>query len=215
MQDSLETAAYFPTAVYSISKPEFVAPALTVFNELIAKRCNKKASNKLYPSHMTPNMFMDPRVKDLATYIAGTAWNILDAQGHNLENQITYFLSLWGQEHHYSSSMDEHVHNLGTQIVGFYILDAPEKSSRLVVHDPRPGRVQINLPEKSSNEATYASAMVSFPLETGKLYFTNAWLPHSFTRHANTTKPLKFLHFNLGVQHVPHAPQKEEGPVIV
>jgi hypothetical protein len=31
--------------------------------------------------------------------------------------------------------------------------------------------------------------------------FANAWLAHSFTRHA-ADKPIKFVHFNLGVQQV-------------
>jgi len=35
----------------------------------------------------------------------------------------------------------------------------------------------------------------------------NAWLPHSFTRHA-ATKPMRFIHFNIGVREVaaPTAP---------
>jgi hypothetical protein len=32
------------------------------------------------------------------------------------------------------------------------------------------------------------------------MIFTNGWLPHSFSRHENE-KPIKFVHFNVGVAH--------------
>ena len=50
--------------------------------------------------------------------------------------------------------------------------------------------------------ATEASDMINFEPKPGMLVFTNAWLPHSFGRHA-AKKPIKFVHFNLGVQFVP------------
>lgn len=97
------------------------------------------------------------------------------------------------------SGMEQHVHMFGAQIVGFYFLEAPENSSRVVFHDPRPGKVQINLPEQDQSMATVASHMINFQPKPGLLIFSNAWLPHSFTRHASD-KPLKFVHFNLTVQ---------------
>jgi hypothetical protein len=45
----------------------------------------------------------------------------------------------------------------GIQLVGFYFLDLPENSSRLVIHDPRPGKVQIDLPEYDEKNVTFAS----------------------------------------------------------
>jgi hypothetical protein len=68
----------------------------------------------------------------------------------------------------------------------------------VVFHDPRPGKVMNELPQKDVRKATAASQMVNFEAAPGRVIFSNAWLPHSFTRHAGET-PLKFVHFNLAV----------------
>ena len=47
--------------------------------------------------------------------------------------------------------------------------------------------------------ATIASKMINFEPKPGLMIFSNAWLAHSFTRHASE-KPIKFVHFNLTVQ---------------
>jgi hypothetical protein len=94
--------------------------------------------------------------------------------------------------------MEQHVHGGGVQIVGFYFLEVPEGSSRVVFHDPRPGKVMSELPQKDVTQATSASQMINFEAKPGMMIFSNAWLPHSFTRHAGDT-PLKFVHFNLAV----------------
>jgi hypothetical protein len=69
-------------------------------------------------------------------------------------------------------------------------------------HDPRGGKVQINLPEAEMTNATPASNIINFAPEPGMMIISNAWLPHSFGRHGSD-KPLKFVHFNLSVRHVP------------
>jgi uncharacterized protein (TIGR02466 family) len=97
--------------------------------------------------------------------------------------------------------MDQHVHGYGSQITGFYFLETPEDCSRVIFHDPRAGKVQIDLPEQNMNNATAASKMINFTPRPGMVIFANAWLAHSFTRHAANT-PIKFVHFNLGVQQV-------------
>ena len=61
------------------------------------------------------------------------------------------------------------------------------------------GKSLIDLPETDVNQATIASKMINFEPKPGLAIFTNAWLAHSFTRHASS-KPLKFVHFNLTVQ---------------
>ena len=39
--------------------------------------------------------------------------------------------------------------------------------------------------------------MINFILKPGTLIFTNAWLPHSFTRNANDKESVEFTHFNI------------------
>ena len=44
--------------------------------------------------------------------------------------------------------------------------------------------------------------MINFEPKVGQFMFTNAWLPHSFTKN-NSEQPFKFIHFNLGVELLP------------
>jgi hypothetical protein len=90
------------------------------------------------------------------------------------------------------------------QIVGFYFLETPENCSRVVFHDPRAAKVQIDLPEQDINMATPASKMINFEPKPGMMIFANSWLMHSFTRHA-ANLPIKFVHFNLTVIHQPQS----------
>jgi hypothetical protein len=102
--------------------------------------------------------------------------------------------------------MDEHIHANGAQITGFFFLETPKDCSKVVLHDPRPGKKQINIAETNSQNATAASTAIVFAPTPGMILLTNAWLPHSFSRHG-AAKPIKFIHFTLGVQyHVPSSP---------
>jgi uncharacterized protein (TIGR02466 family) len=137
-------------------------------------------------------------------FVGATAWNILNEQGYAMQDKAVSFTEMWTQEHHKHSSMDAHVHGFGSQIVGFYFLETPEDCSHVVFHDPRSGKVQIDLPEQDMNIATPASKMINFTPKPGMMIFANSWLSHSFTRHA-AEQPIKFVHFNLTVIQQPQA----------
>ena len=107
------------------------------------------------------------------------------------------FTEMWTQEHHKHSAMDAHVH-AGAHVVGFYFLEAPDNCSQVVFHDPRAGKVQVDLPEQDMRAATPASKTINFTPKPGLMIFSNAWLAHSLTRHA-ANMPIKFVHFNLTV----------------
>jgi hypothetical protein len=116
-----------------------------------------------------------------------------------MDNKETYFHSMWGQQHGKYGNMEEHVHNDGVQLVGFYFLECPENGPRMIVHDPRPGKVQIDMPEADNKKITRATSAVVFNPKPGDLFFTNSWLPHSFTRNGSET-PAKFIHINISVR---------------
>lgn len=202
-ENQIQTIFHFPTAIYTIDKPEFLPTVKKVTTEFL-KKAKKDSSklNEIYPSYMTDDLRNDERMDDFCSYVANSAWNILENQGYAMDSLRTFFTEIWCQEHHKYSSMDQHIHNYGAQIVGFYFIDCPENCSRVVFHDPKPGKAQINLPEKNVSNATYASTMINFEPKPGMLFFTNAWLPHSFTRN-ESDKPMRFIHFNLTVQYVP------------
>lgn len=202
---TLQTFHYFPTAVCADEKPEFLEDMSAVCADALAKRREEQPElNEIYPVYMTGNLLDDPRCEKFAAYIGQTAWEVLRDQGYNGDTFRTSLTEMWCQEHHKHSAMEQHVHGGGVQIVGFYFLDCPADSSRVIFHDPKAGKVQIGLPEADPAVATYASNMVNFEPRPGLVLFANSWLPHSFSRHASD-EALRFIHFNLSVVGVPHA----------
>ena len=198
--DQLSAFHYFPASVFVIEKPKFLDAARAVSKESLAKRKKEQGkANEIYPVYMSDNLWGDPRMEEFSAYVGQTAWNILSDQGYNMNRYTTVFTEMWCQEHYKHSGMEQHVHGFGSQITGFYFLDCPENSSRVVFHDPKAGKVQGNLPEANMANATPASNMVNFEAKPGMLIFTNSYLPHSFTRHASP-RPMRFIHFNLTVQ---------------
>ena len=196
----LQTYYYFPSMVYSVNKPEFLNDARKVSTEYINNTKKQQKLDDLYPVYQTDNMFNDTRLSGLTKFISDISWNILHNQGYNMNNLAMQYIEMWCQEHHKTSGQEQHVHGYGSQIVGFYFIDCPDNSSKVIFHDPKPAKWQINLPEAAVENATVASTMINFTPEPGTLLFTNSWLPHSISRHGNT-KPLRFIHFNLGIQH--------------
>ena len=200
IENQLQQYHYFPSIVYSVKKPEFLEVVKTVSDEYLAKcREDQKEIDDIYPVVMTDNFYDDSRVKEFSKYVGQTAWDILQGQGYAMDQFNTQFTEMWTQEHHKHSLMEQHIHGYGSQIIGFYFLETPENCSRVVFHDPKAGKVQLNLPELNSSNATLASNMINFLPEPGMFLFTNSWLPHSFGRHA-ADEPIKFVHFNLTIQ---------------
>lgn len=195
----LEVAYHFPCPIYLIQRPDFLDSVIKVSEEYLAKQRKEQELDDIYPVMMSGNFYADPRMTEFTEFIGSTAWNILAEQGYFMQDKVMQFTDMWTQEHHKQSSMDQHTHGYGSQIVGFYFLEVPENSSRVLFHDPRMGKPLIDLPEADQNIATIASKLINFEPKPGLMMFANAWLAHSFTRHA-ADKPIKFIHFNLTVQ---------------
>lgn len=219
VQINVTEGFYFTTTVYKAEAQAYLENAKVVAMDYLKRSEGyQKDINDLYPVRMTEDMSNDPRMIDLGSFVAQLAWNILDAQGYAMENLKTIFQSMWTQEHYKYSLMEQHAHGDGSQLVGFYFLDVPENSTtRMVLFDPRPAKVQINLPEKNMADVTYGSNSINFQPQPGDLFITNAWLPHSFTRNGSE-KPVRFIHFNIGV--VPNeepstCPCPTNGPEII
>ena len=192
--DVLENVLCFPTLVYHIKKPVFFERVRNV--ALAALSENPAGLNEIYPVKMTGDISQDPSIQDFCEYIAKTSINILAEQGYDVNGKAAFFESMWCQEHHKHSMMEQHVHPGDVQIVGFYFLDAPEGCSVATFHDPRAGKVQAGRPEANMADVTYASNGFHFKPEPGVLVLTNAWLAHSFTRQ-QSDKPFRFIHFNV------------------
>ncbi len=192
---------YFPTAVYTVTRPDFLPSVRAVFDDYMAAARHKAGDDPDQPLLMSDSFFNDPRIADFAHHVANAAWNILREQGYQMQGRGTFFTEMWGQEHGKTSSMPEHVH-AGVQMVGFYFLETPPGSSRIQIHDPRPAKAMISLPEAQSNQVSMASNTVSIKPAPGMLFFANGWLPHSLSRHT-ADAPMLLVHFNIGAQKVP------------
>jgi uncharacterized protein (TIGR02466 family) len=200
----LQVAHHFPCPIYIIERPDFLESVASVSEENLAESRKTQSLNEIYPLYMTGNYYADPRMAMFSEFVGATAWNILNEQGYAMGDKGVSFTEMWTQEHYKHSAMDSHVHGFGSQIVGFYFLETPKNCSRLVFHDPRAAKVQIDLPEQDMNTATPASKMINFEPKPGMMIFANSWLAHSFTRHA-AELPIKFVHFNLTVVPQPQA----------
>jgi len=196
----LNKELHFPSVIYTVQKPEFLESVKQACHEGLGKAKQNKKHDDLYPVYMTDSLFEDERIEDLGNFIVTAGWDILKDQGYNTNGLNTFLTELWCQEHGKHSLMEQHVHGMGAQIVGFYFIDTPENCSKPVFYDPRPGKVQTNLPENNVNNLTPASQMANFKPVPGMLIFANAWLPHSFTRHGSE-EPIRFIHFSISAQY--------------
>jgi uncharacterized protein (TIGR02466 family) len=194
----LQVAYHFPCPIYLLDRPDFLDSVSQVSEEALEVARKTQKINEFYPVVMSSNFYADQRVKEFSEFVGSTAWNILNEQGYAMQDKAVQFTEMWTQEHYKHSVMEQHVHGYGSQIVGFYFIETPENCSRVVFHDPRSAKIQIDLPEQDMTMATPASKMINFVPKPGLLVFANAWLAHSFTRHASE-QPIKFVHFNVSV----------------
>jgi len=196
-QPQLQAEYHFGIPVYTVDRVDFLETVNTVSDEFLANQ--QIPLDEIYPVIMTDNYYHDPRVAEFAEFIGMSAWSILEQQGYAMAGKNVVFTEMWTQEHHKHSAMEQHTHARGSQIVGFYFLEVPENSSRVVFHDPRIAKTMIDLPQLDVSKATVASSMIYFEPKPGLMIFSNAWLAHSFTRHSHE-QPIKFVHFNLIVE---------------
>lgn len=202
--DKLNETQYFSSPVYMVLKKEFLEVVKAVSDRYMAQA----SGDTVQPTTMTADYSVEPELAEFSQYVSQTAWNILASQGYAMSKLVTYFTEMWTQEHNFMSSMETHVHGAGSQISAFYFLDAPENGCKMVIHDPRPAKVIINMPEEDATKITAGSNQIVFTPEPGTLIFTNSWLPHSFTRNMSHT-PVRFVHMNLSVALAPEQSQPE------
>lgn len=212
-ETALRSFLYFPTAVYTDSKPEFLDVAREIVDRHVTKANEERPPNDIHPVTMTGPLTDELDLEPLREYIGSTGWSILAGQGYAMEGVSLTFSEFWAQEHRKTSSMEVHPHGYGTQLVGFYFLDVPTDPAppRAIFHDPRPGKVMTDMLEQDRNMATYASNMINFVPEEGMVMFTNAWLPHAFSRNP-CDKPFRFIHFNLSPVYGEAPPHGEAPP---
>ena len=146
MSDILDQWHYFASPVYSIKKLEFLETVRTVSNDALRIQRKQTKMDEIYPV-VQADVSNQEQLAEFHSYVVNTAWNLLRDQGYAMEGRSTYFAGSWVQEHHKYSSMEYHNHN-DCQLVAFYFTECPNNPPKLVIHDPRPSKVMVDLPEQ-------------------------------------------------------------------
>jgi uncharacterized protein (TIGR02466 family) len=195
----VEQFFFFPCPIYRANLPDFLPAATAVLDEHLA---SFPTADEIYPINQTGSMY-DTRIQGLLDYIGNTSWSILNEQGYNMDLFNCTISEFWGQRFFKHGQHIEHIHNMGVQLTGFYFVEVPENSSRPLIFDPRPGKKQINLPERDMSLVSQGSTQVNFDVKAGDILLFNSWLGHGFTPNSSD-KEFRFIHFNVGV--IPSSP---------
>ena len=78
---------------------------------------------------------------------------------------------------------------------GFYFLKASDKTSRPMFQDPRYGKIMTMLPEKTTDQISYASWQINYEAKPGRIIFFPSYMPHMYVVDAGV-EPFRFIHFN-------------------
>ena len=128
-------------------------------------------------------------------------FNSINASLFNFDFDITnytpFFSSMWVQEFPKSGGgfHNTHIHE-NDHISGFYYLRCSDKTSVPVFHDPRPGALQSNLPEKNIFNITFASKNFHYKPVPGTLILFNSYIPHEYKLDIGFDD-FRFIHFNI------------------
>jgi len=209
----LKTISLFDTFVYQAELPKYLdnKDFMSVCNEHTNKaiddaketidnrhkKLNAHIKDHGMSYHSAANLYKDKRLKEFELLIRNTGKNILEEQGFELTNYSLEYTEMWIQKFAFEGGghQDTHVH-WDNHISGFYFVECSDKTSKPIFHDPRQGRMMLNLPIKDHSKLCPAMERQIFSVKPGTLLLFNSWLPHQFSVD-NGIDPFRFIHFNL------------------
>ena len=207
----MDSTTLFESIVYRKELPEYVERLKKITNDhLLKARKNTRPEilerEKKYGVRIGDNgmsyhshgkLYQDKRLADFEALIRATAKNILESQGFDLANHLMEYTEMWVQQFADQGGgyHETHVH-WDNHISGFYFLKCSDRTSVPVFHDPRAGRMMLNLPLKDTSKLCYAMERQSFKIFPGTLLMFNSYLPHEF-KVDNVIDPFRFIHFNI------------------
>ena len=199
---------YFKCPIWFADEPKFVDSLNNASDSYIDKakknlqpeidKRNKqnKTTGDLGSVYHSTSLIGDPKFKELQDYIGATSYNLLGEMGFDLRNHQVFITEMWVQE--FANDGGGH-HTLHTHwnghISGFYFLKASDKTSMPLFEDPRAGNVMNLLPELDKTKVTYASSMVNYKAEPGRMMFFPSYMPHQFIVDMGI-EPFRFIHWN-------------------
>ena len=89
MPNNLDVGTYFPSPIYTISKPEFLTQTKLVVDEYVNAIRSKQKRSDLNPIYQTEMIQGDDRLRDFRQFVLDTAWNILLNQGYRMDDKST------------------------------------------------------------------------------------------------------------------------------
>jgi len=211
--NDLKSISFFDTLIYKAEMPEYLEDKnfMAVCNEntdtaiekakkTIADReekFNADIKDHGMSYHSGPELYKDDRIYNFELLIRNTARNILEDQGFDLSNYTLDYTEMWIQKFAFKGGghQDTHVH-WDNHISGFYFVECSDKTSKSIFHDPRQGRMMLNLPIKNHSKLCPAMERQIVNVKPGTLLMFNSWLPHQFSVD-HGIDPFRFIHFNL------------------
>jgi len=152
-------------------------------------------------THHSESLNKDVNFDKFSNFILKRSFSFLENQGYCLKNYLLVMNDLWVQEFSKEGggNHNTHIHS-NNHVSGFYFLKCSDKTSYPIFHDPRPGKLMNQLPEKNQNKMTDASEKIYFFSKPGVFVFFNSYIGHEFVVD-HGIEPFRFIHFN--VQAIP------------
>ena len=148
-------------------------------------------------AHHSNPLVHDINFLEFTKFISKKSYTILDEEGYDLQNYSLTIKDLWVQEFSKEGGGYHSVHiHSNSHISGFYFLKCSDKTSYAIFHDPRPGKMMLQLPKKDENIITDASEKITFKPKPGTFVFFNSYLGHEFAVD-HGIEPFRFIHFNI------------------
>jgi len=195
-------SSYFTNNIYVEEDNSWLNFLNTVSDKYIeqVKNYNKQyfLNNKDFGLvHHSGLLMSDPDLLEFNKFICKKSYSILDEQGYDLKEYLLSIRELWVQEFSKEGGGFHSVHtHWNGHISGFYFLKCSDKTSFPIFHDPRPGKLMIQLPEKDNTLITDASEKIPFRPKPGTFIFFNSYLGHEFVVD-HGIEPFRFIHFNI------------------
>lgn len=165
-------------------------------SKIANKKCVFKDKEFGFSNHSSP-LINDENFLDFIKFVSKKSFNFLEEQGYDLSNYSLNVSDLWVQEFakNGGGNHNTHVHS-NSHVSGFYFLKCSNKTSYPIFHDPRPGKLTTQLPEKNKSLITEASELVPLFPSPGTFVFFNSYLGHEFPVDLGV-EPFRFIHFNI------------------
>jgi uncharacterized protein (TIGR02466 family) len=195
-------SVFFPSSIYIEEDISWLDDLNSLSNQYIkdAKEFSKKILNydkDFGLAHHSNQLMNDNNFLKFAQFICKKSYSILDEQGYDLKDYSLVVRELWVQEFSEEGGGNHSLHTHSTgHISGFYFLKCSDKTSIPVFHDPRPGKMMIQLPEKDPTKITEASEKIPCLPKPGTFVFFNSYLGHEFVVD-HGIEPFRFIHFNI------------------